>query len=144
MKNITGADVHWSYWIIGVVALLWNIGGATNYLMQMDLAFVSTMPETHRAIVIGRPVWATGGFAIGVFGGAVGCLLLLLKHRYSIHMFIVSLIGILVTMIHTANVASTKIEFNSGEVFMMILSPIIVASCLIWYANFSKSKAWIK
>jgi hypothetical protein len=37
------------------------------------------MPETHRAIIDTRPAWATGEFAVAVFGGALGCLLLLLK-----------------------------------------------------------------
>ena len=144
MKNITGTKVHWSFWLIGVVALLWNIGGAINYIMQMDLEFVSTMPETHRAIIEDRPVWATGGFAVGVFGGALGCLLLLFRKTISLYVFTVSLVGILVTMAHTVNVASSKIEFSSGEIFMMILSPIIVSVFLIGYAKRSMSKRWIK
>ena len=144
MNDEAVVSVHWSFWLFGVIALLWNLAGAMNYLMQMDLEFISAMPETHRAIIIDRPVWATGGFAIGVFGGAVACLLLLFRKASSIYVFIVSLIGILVTMIHTVNVASTKIEFSPGEIFMMILSPIIVASVLIWYAKLSMSKSWIK
>ena len=144
MNEKTATSVHWSFWLIGIIALLWNIGGAMNYIVQMDLEFVSTMPETHRAIIIDRPVWATGGFAIGVFGGAVGCLLLLLKQSSSIYVFIVSLVGVLVTMVHTVDVAITVIEFSSGEIFMMILSPIIMASFLVGYTNYSMNKAWIK
>jgi len=135
--------VHWSFWFISVVALLWNIGGAINYLMQMNPEFVATLPETHRAIINGRPAWATGGFAIGVFGGALGCILLLFRKSVAFYVFIVSLLGILVTMIHTVNVASSKIDFTPVEIFVMILLPVVVAAILTWYAKQAVSKSWI-
>lgn len=143
MNNETVKGVHWSFWLISVVALLWNIGGAINYLMQTNLEFVATLPETHRAIIEGRPAWATGGFAIGVFGGALGCLLLLFKKSTAFYVFIASLLGVIVTMIHTINVANSKIDFSPVEIFVMILLPIIVAAILIWYTKQAMNKGWI-
>ena len=134
---------HWSFWLVCILALLWNIGGAINYIMQTNLEFVSTLPETHRAIIEGRPVWATGGFAIGVFGGAIGCLLLLFKKSQALYIFIISLLGIVVTMLHTINVATTKINFSIGEVIVMILLPMIVAALLIWYTKLVTKKSWV-
>ena len=143
MNDETVGGIHWSFWLISVVALIWNVGGAINYLMQTNLEFVATLPETHRAIIEGRPAWATGGFAIGVFGGALGCLLLLFKKLTAFYVFIASLLGVIVTMIHTINVASSKIDFNPIEIFVMILLPIIVAAILIWYSKWAEGKAWI-
>lgn len=143
MNNNTVISVHWSFWLISVVALLWNVGGAINYIMQMNPEFVAKLPETHRAIIEGRQVWATGGFAIGVFGGALACLLLLMRKSCSLYVFIASLIGIIVTMIHTINVASSKINFNFPEILVMILLPIIVAAILIWYTKLTMNKSWI-
>jgi len=111
--------------------------------MQTNLEFVAAMPDTHRAIIEGRPAWATGGFAVGVFGGALGCLLLLFRKSIALYVFIASLLGIIVTMIHTINVASSKIDFTSVEIFVMILLPIIVAAILIWYAKQAMNKRWI-
>ena len=81
MSNEAVKGVHWGFWLVCILALLWNVGGAINYIMQTNLEFVSTLPETHRAIIEGRTVWATGGFVISVFGGTISCLLLLLKSR---------------------------------------------------------------
>jgi len=144
MNDESVRRVHWSFWLIGVVALLWNVGGAVNYLMQTNLEFVATLPDTHRAIIEGRPAWATGGFAIGVFGGALGCLLLLFRKSIAFYVFVASLIGVLVTMIHTVNVASSKIDFTPFEIFVMVLSPIIVAAILIWYTKYAIRKNWIR
>ena len=143
MHDKTNTAVHWSFWLISVVALLWNVGGAINYIMQTNMDFVATLPETHRAIIEGRPIWATGGFALGVFGGALGCLLLLFRKSISINVFIASLLGILVTMIHTIIVATSKIDFSFGEIIIMVVLPVIVAAFLIWYAKLAMTKDWI-
>ena len=136
-------SVHWSFWLISIFALLWNFGGVINYLMQTNIEFVGKLPETHRAIIEGRPVWATGGFALGVFGGALGCLLLLFKKSYSLYVLIASLVGIIITIVHTTNVASSKIDFTLVEIFVMIVLPMAVAAILIWYAKLAIGKNWI-
>ena len=143
MSNEAVKGVNWGFWLVCILALLWNVGGAINYIMQTNLEFVSTLPETHRAIIEGRPVWATGGFAIGVFGGAIGCLLLLLKKSHAFYVFVLSLLGIVVTMIHTINVAASKISFSTGEIVVMILLPMIVAALLIWYTKLVTKKNWV-
>ena len=141
-KEATG-NVHWSFWLISVIALLWNVGGAINYLMQTNVEFVATLPDTHRAIIEGRPLWATGGFALGVFGGALGCILLLFKKAFSFYVFIASLTGIIVTMVHTTDVASSKIAFSLVEIMVMIVLPVIVAAILIWYTKLAIGRNWI-
>jgi len=143
MSNEAVKGVHWSFWLICVLALLWNVGGAINYLMQTNSEFVSTLPETHRAIIEGRPIWATGGFAIGVFGGAIGCLLLLFRKSFAFYIFIISLLGIVITMIHTISVATSKISFSIGEIVVMILLPLIVAALTIWYTKQVIRKNWV-
>lgn len=143
MNDKDVVSIHWSFWLVGTVALLWNIGGSINFIMQMNPEMLSMYRDSERAIIDGRPIWATGGFAIGVFGGTVGCLLLLFKNSISFYIFVVSLLGIIVTMIHTINVASSKFSFSSAEIFWMILSPIIVAAILIWYSRLAERKGWI-
>jgi hypothetical protein len=143
MNDKSVADVHWSFWAIGAVALIWNVLGGVNFFMQMDADVVAAMPETHRSIIIGRPVWATGGFAVIVFGGALGCLLMLFRKSAASYVFVVSLIGGVVTMIHTINIASTTVKFSVSEIVVMILMPLVVAIFLIWYSKQAESKGWI-
>jgi len=143
MSNEAVKGVHWSFWLVCILALLWNIGGAINYIMQTNLDFVSTLPETHRAIIQGRPIWATGGFAIGVFGGAIGCLSLLFRKSHALYIFIISLLGIAITMLHTINVAASIISFSTSEIVVMIILPLIVAALLVWYSKLAIGKNWI-
>ena len=131
---MTNSKHHWSYWAIAAFALIWNVLGGANYIMQMNPDIVATLPETHQAIINGRPAWATGGFAIGVFGGALGGLLLLLRKPAALYLLVASLLGVLVTMMHTVRVASSVISFSAMELFVMIILPTIVAVLLVWYS----------
>jgi len=144
MNDTTAIKVHWSFWLIGVIALTWHVLGSANYLMQMNNEIVSRLPDTHRAIIEGRPAWATGGFAIAVFGGAVASLLLLLRKSAALYLFIASLLGVLVTMIHTVRVAGSVAAFGGSEIFVMVLLPIIVGGLFVWYSRYAEQRNWIR
>ena len=143
MNNENPRSVHWSFWAIGVVALIWNLMGGINFFAQMNAEMVASMPETHHAIIGSRPAWATGAFAVAVFGGALGCVLLLLKKPAAVYLFIASLLGVIVTMIHTLGVVRSTNGFTAFEIVIMIVMPLVVAASLVWYSKRARSKGWI-
>ncbi|MEE8261714.1 MAG: hypothetical protein V3R83_04490 [Gammaproteobacteria bacterium] len=140
MNDEKVGGVHWSFWAIGAVALIWNVMGVINYFVQMNPDVVAAYREAERALIDGRPAWATGAFAIAVFGGALGCLLLLLRKSAAYYLFFASLLGVIVTMTHTLGV---DIDFGLGEILGIILMPLVVAVFLIWYSKQAESKGWI-
>ncbi len=137
-KNVN--SVHWSFWLIGAFMLIWNVMGCINFFVQMNPDMLASYRESERAIIEGRPVWATGAFAIAVFGGAIGCLLLLFRQSTAYYFFITSLLGVIVAMVHTLGAC---IAFGIGEIVGIILMPLVVAVFLIWYAKLAESKGWI-
>lgn len=139
-KAVSG--VHWSFWVIGTVALLWNIMGVINYFVQMDPGALAAYREVERAIIVGRPIWATSAFAIAVFGGTLGCLLLLLRKSAAYYLFIASLLGVIVTMAHSLSVVGSII--GPFEILGIVLMPLLVAAFLIWYSRQAKSRGWIR
>ena len=132
--------VHWSFWAIGVVALVWNVMGCINFFAQMNPDVLAAYRESERAIVEGRPAWATVAFAISVFGGALGGFLLLFRKSAANNFFVASLLGVIVTMAHTLGLG---IDFGLGEILGIILMPVAVAVFLAWYGRWSKNKDWI-
>jgi hypothetical protein len=143
MSEQAVGKVHWSFWVISIFALTWNGLGSLNYVMQMNADMVASLPGTHRAIIEGRPAWATAGFAIAVFGGSIGGLLLLLRKSMALYLFFASLLGVLVTIIHTMNVTG-KIKFSTPEIIVMVITPVVVGAFFIWYARFVEGKGWIR
>jgi len=143
MNEKTVGGVHWSFWIIGGIALIWNVMGVMNYLVQMNADSLAAYREVERAIIEGRPAWATGAFAIAVFSGALGSLLLLLRKSAAYYLFIASLLGVIVTMIHTLGVVGSTINFGPFEILLIVLMPLVVAAILTWYSKHAESKGWI-
>ena len=142
MNDKTVGSVHWSFWVIGAVALIWNVMGTMNFFVQMNADALAAYPAAERAIVEGRPAWATGAFAIAVFGGTLGSLLLLLRKSAAFYVFIASLLGVVVTHIHTLRVASSAVDFGLAVIAAISMS-VVVAAFLIGYSKLAESKGWI-
>ena len=138
MNQKTAFDVHWSFWVIGAAGLIFNLMGCMNYISQMNVEMVASMPEAYRAMIDSRPAWGTGAFAIAVFGGALGCLLLLLRKLVAVYVFFASLVGAVVAQIPFLGMAEFPIAAWIGW-----LSQFVVGAFLVWYSRLATSKGWI-
>jgi len=134
MNDKTVGGIDWSFWIISVVTLIFYVMGVINYFVQMNPDMLASFPESYRPIIEGRPAWATAAFAIAVFGGSLGCLLLLFRKSAAFYVLLVSLLGVIVTMMHIFGVAG----FSSFEVWMGVLMQLVI----IWYSKLTERKGW--
>jgi len=138
MNEKTIVGVHWSFWAIGAVGLMFNLMGCLNYVSQMSAENVASMPEVYRAIVESRPAWATGAFALAVFGGSLACILLLLRKSVAVYVFVVALAGAFVAQIPFLTMAGFPMAAWIGW-----FSQVAVGAFFIWYAILTRSKGWI-
>ena len=138
MNDETVGQVHWSFWVICIVTLIFNAMGDVNYYVQMNADSLDSFPEMYRPIIEGRPAWATSAFAIAVFGGSLGCILLLLRKPAAFYVFIASLLGVIVTMVHIFSV----VGLGSLDVWMGVLMQLAVTVFLVWYSKLVQHKRW--
>ena len=129
--------IHWSFWVICIAALIWNLMGSINFAMQMNPEMVAKFPEEAQSLIASRPLWATIAFAVAVFGGVLAEVLLLLKKASAYYLFVASILGIIITNIHTFQVSS------SFDIWLGILMSFVITSFLIWYTKNSQRKGWI-
>ena len=75
------------FWLVSVIALLWNLMGVFNYLNQAynQEALLEAMDQAQREVFEGIPAWATAAFAIAVFAGAIGSIGLLIRKKWVNH-----------------------------------------------------------
>ena len=130
---------HWSFWLIGAVALVWNGLG----VMQFNPEAMEMMPDWWHAVIKNRPVWATLSMVVAVFGGVLGAILMLMRKRWALSIFIASLLGVVLTMAHSLSVVGPMVEVGFRQVFEAVVMSIVIGVFLIWYAYFAKSKGWI-
>lgn len=138
MNDKTAVGVHWSFWVIGAAGLIFNLIGCINFVLQMNAENVASMPDVYRAIVESRPAWGTGAFAVAVFGGSLGCLLLLLRKSVAVYLLIVALVGAVVAQIPFFGMADFPIAAWIGW-----LGHLVVGAFLIWYSKRIERKGWI-
>ncbi|AKQ42593.1 putative membrane protein [Aurantiacibacter atlanticus] len=133
----------WHIWVVGVVSLLWNAGGAYDYLMtqsrNMDYLQATAdrvnMPiDMMVGYYTGFPAWADATWTLGVWGAVFGSLLILLRSRYAFHAFIVSVIGIIGTTIYTLG-SSVLAELTSNYAMLFSAAIAVVTVLLAIYSR---------
>lgn len=132
------------FWVIGAIALIWNGFGVLSYIGQAYLTeeTKATLTEAQLELIENRPAWATAAFAIAVFAGALGALVLLLRKKAAFYLFVLSFIGVVVQMINDVFMSGTTGNYGPGEISMVILIPVI-GVFLIWYTKNCHKKGWL-
>ena len=138
MKLSTHTRPGWSFWVIGVLALLWNAIGAFDYVMTQtgNAEYLSQFNDAQIAFFYGFPAWVQGAWAVAVWFSVLGALLLLLRRRLAVPVFAISLVAMVVTAIHNFWIASPSMTDLMGG-FAAAFSAVIfvVAVFLLWYSR---------
>lgn len=132
------------FWVIAIVALIWNIMGVSAYLIDayMPEEVFSALPEAQQELYNTRPTWATAAFALGVFGGLLGCVFLLMRKKLAKSLFIISLLSVLALYVYMFAMSNTLEVLGTNSIYMPIMV-IIVCIFLVLFANKSIKKGWL-
>ena len=125
-----------SFWIIGIVALIWNLMGVYEYLTiaYMTSEELFDLPPEEQVLYENIPAWVTAAFALAVFGGSLGCILLLLRKKLATPVFIISFVSILAQMTYNL-LMSNAMEVYGPVGFIMPVMVIAVGAFLVWYSR---------
>ena len=131
------------YMVVAVVLFVWNLLGVMAYVMQVTMSpeVMAALPEAQRELYENMPAWAMAAFAIAVHGGALGCLLLILKKNLAGLFLQLSLAGVLVQMYHSFFVSKNFEVFGPGAMVMPIMV-IVIAIYLVTLAARAKARKW--
>tara|TARA_R110000787_G_scaffold108621_5_gene217071 strand:+ start:15951 stop:16382 length:432 start_codon:yes stop_codon:yes gene_type:complete len=133
-----------AFWIIAVMALIWNLIGVMKYLAQayMTDEAKAILPEAERALYENVPLWVTSAFAIAVFGGILASIALLMRKKIAKPLFLVSLIAILVEMIYNFFL-SGAIDIYDPKVMVLPVMIILIGVFLYLHSKKSITKGWL-
>ena len=132
----------WHLWLVGILGGLWSTIGVISFMLtQMNVeAVMSRFPPQQREYFESFPLWAVAFWAIGVFGGVIGCLLLLLKNRLAFHALLASLIGAIVSNLGGLFLlGGIEVMRETGGLGFTAV-PIILGAFLAYYARAMSKK----
>jgi hypothetical protein len=136
MQQAVPARTPAHLWIVGILSLLWNCFGCYDYTMTNlhNAAYLAKYPADQLAYWQSLPGWLTAFWALGVWGGLAGSVLLLLRSRYAVHAFAVSVLGIVVSFGYQMFATVMPASMKQGAMAMMPWVIFVIGVVLLWYA----------
>lgn len=138
MTNMT-VKTPWHLWAVGALGLCWNGFGAYDYLMSHGAgadAYMASMGMTAAQIAWAdaMPAWMSAPWAFGVWGALLGTVLLLLRMKWAFHAFVVSLLGLLVSLVYSFGLSDGAAVMGMQG---MIMNGVVLIGCLffVWYSR---------
>ncbi|WP_423603098.1 hypothetical protein [Sphingomonas sp. MS122] len=134
----------WLY-IVGIILLLWGLAGCWAFYMHVTLGAAANPQATDwdRAYFAALPSWFTIDFAIAVGAGVLGSIALLLRSKWAVTLYWLSLIAVIIQfgymflatdVIAVKGVSST---FFPAFIFVMALFQV-------WFSSMVKRRGWLR
>lgn len=133
------------FWVVSGIALLWFLMDSMIFFMRITMTdeAISAMPEVQQQLHRDFPGWVNLVFACEVFGGILGAIALLLKKKWALPLFIVSMLGVLAQTSYLW-LLSDVIEVMGKMAIVMPMVAIVIGACLIFFARSAISKSWLR
>lgn len=132
------------YLPVAILALLWNLMGCFAYLSDAMLTpdDLAKMSAAQQAMYAARPAWSVAATAIAVWGGAAGCLGLIMRKRWATPLLIASLAGVIAQDVGLFALNVVPLE-NATLVMVLQGLVLLVAIALVLLARKAVAKGWI-
>lgn len=142
MNNKTSVPV-W-FWVIAVVAVLWNAMGVFAYISDVTMTpeAAAALPQAQQEMRAATPSWVTGAYAVAVFAGLLGALCLLLRKSWAVPLFGVSLAAVVLQMGYVIVIMKAPAVLGARAVVFPAMV-ILLGALLLWFALHAGKKQWI-
>jgi hypothetical protein len=133
-------------WIVGILALLWNAFGALDYVMTQtrNAEYLANYTDPQRIYFESFPIWMEAAWALGVWGGLLGALLLLARSRWAVAAFGASLIGLAVSTFYQYVLNSPPADMQTTGMMAMNLAIWAICIFLFGYARAMRAKGVLR
>jgi hypothetical protein len=152
MATTAQARAPMHLWVVGILSLLWNCFGAYDYTMTRmhNLAYLKSSmpgvdPNAALAWIEGMPMYAQVGWGLGFWFALLGSVLLLVRSRFAVWSFGISLIGALLSIGYQLVLAPPMPGASDSAMMKAIPALIIIiAIALFYYARATEKKGLLR
>lgn len=132
------------FFVIAILALIWNLFGVMAYLGQafMIPELTQGMETSEIEFIENTPAWATAAFALAVWCGFFGVLLLLFRKQFAYYLLAISLVAVLVQNLYNL-ILSDYYANSNWSAYILPFLVLLFSFFLFWYAGRAKRKGWI-
>jgi len=129
---------------IAIVALLWYLLGCLAFFsdLQVSPQDLAKLSPGQQALYNARPGWAVAAAALAVLGGAIGCIGLLVRKKWALVLFSLSLVGIVLQDFGLFAVVNGAALAGSVAVILQSLV-LVIAIGLILLSRLAIARGWL-
>ncbi|MFT7617144.1 MAG: hypothetical protein ACI97A_000778 [Planctomycetota bacterium] len=145
-SSVNTAKAPKELWIVGIVAVLWNSVGVMDFIMTntKNATYLEDFSPEQLAFFEGYPMWVTVAWAVAVFGAVLGSVLLLMRKNLAAPVFVVALLGLLVTSFHNFVMKNGIEIMGKGAPLVTTILIMFGAVFLAYYAHAMKDKGVLR
>lgn len=123
------------YWLISIIAFIWNSIGILAYLGQAYISDddLKLLPEANQLYYSNMPAWVTSAFAVAVFGGFFSAIGLLFRKKWAYFLFVLSLIALIIQQGY--NFFIQDYIAMTGPQLMLPIMTVVIAIYLVYFSN---------
>jgi len=130
------------YWAGAIASLLFALLGCLVYAMHV-YTDPSTLPLDQRVMFEAEPAWVTTVLGGASIIGAFGAVMLLLRRRAAVPLFLVSVIGAGLWFLGLMTAPRLRDLLTTTEIAMLIVT-VALAWTIYWFARHSRQRGWLR
>jgi hypothetical protein len=127
----------WHGWLLGIIFTLFGLGSTFDFvlsLIQGEAYYRSSgMTDSQVAHFMSIPLWAMIAWLFSVAASFFAAVALLLKHRFSILLFTLSVIGTLIYIVYSYALSEGKVAM--GMLWPMPFFIITITIGMVFYTK---------
>jgi hypothetical protein len=141
-EDYTPRPVAGWYLPAAIASLLFMALGCIMYLMHV-FADPAAMPLDQRAAYEAEPIWVTAAFALSVWAGLAGTIMLAMRKKLAEFVLMLSLAAVLVWLAGLLLVTGLRENMSANDLLVAIIVTAITWT-IFWFARHSRMRGWLR
>jgi hypothetical protein len=132
------------FWVIASLALLWFLMDMSAFFMRTFMLeeMLKDMSDQQQSLYMNMPSWITIVFAAEVFGGVLASICLLLKKRFALFLYCISIVGVLLQTCYVYFLSEAVNVMGMSAIIMPIVA-MLIGACMVVFTRSAISRSWI-
>ena len=130
------------YMAAAIASLLFMAIGCATYVMHVT-ADPASVPLDQRAAFEAEPLWMTAGYALAVWAGLAGALMLVLRRKLAQPLLLASVAAVLVWLAGMILVPGVREAISANDLAVGIVVAAVTWT-IFWFARHSAQRGWLR
>ena len=128
--------------LAAIASVIFMAIGCAGYLASV-LTDPSSLPVDQRNLMEARPIWMIAAYAIAVWVGLAGSVLLLMRRKLAEPLLLLSLVTAVLTFLPYAVVPAVSDLVTTNDIAVAV-AVLAITWTIYWFARHSRQRGWLR